>query len=707
MADSRSSTPAWPGHWSPLGVTHDGLGVNVALWSRGAERVEFCVLDAEGGETRYELTEQTFHIFHGYVPGVEVGTRYGFRVYGPWQPEQGLRYNPNKLLIDPYARAVTGDLTLNPAIFGHEGTDDLTRNDADSAPYMPHSVVVGSGFDWSGDTSPNVSWSDTVIYETHVKGFTKLHPEIPEALRGTYAGLAHPAVIEHLVGLGVTSVELLPIHHFISETSILDRGLVNYWGYNSIGYFAPHAAYSSAGTTGQQVDEFKGMVRSLHAAGLEVILDVVYNHTAEGNQLGPTLSFRGIDNPGYYRLPEDARYYTDYTGCGNTLNVVQPHVLQLITDSLRYWVEEMHVDGFRFDLASALARSMHDVDMLGNFLATVQQDPVLREVKLIAEPWDVGDGGYQVGEFPPLWTEWNDKYRDCIRDFWRGSGRTGEMASRLTGSADLYSREGRRPFASINYVTAHDGFTARDLVSYDHKHNEANGENNRDGSNDNRSRNYGAEGETPDEGINRIRHRQLRNILATLALSTGVPMFTMGDEIGRTQGGNNNAYCQDNEISYMPWDWQDWQHGLLNFVSTTLRIRREHPVFRQLNYFQGLPVNGNGQKDLTWFGPEGIELTDETWDNPQLHTLGMLLAGQLRSRDSWGRAIEDESFLLYLHAGEEDTSVVLPPLADGAGFRRILDSAEDTSAERRLLEPPGAKVRLQSHSVVLFEVATD
>ena len=695
---------AWPGRWHPLGVTHDGLGVNIALWSKGAERVEFCVLNDDGSETRHELAEQTFHIFHGYVPGVEPGARYGFRVHGPWQPEQGLRYNPNKLLIDPYARAITGELTLDPAVFAHQGMDDLLMSETDSAPFVPHSVIVGDGFDWSGDTPPKVPWDDTVIYETHVRGMTMRHPEVPEALRGTYAGLAHPAVIEHLTGLGVTAVELLPIHHFVSETSVLDRGLVNYWGYNSIGYFAPHAEYAAAGSTGDQVNEFKGMVRTLHEAGLEVILDVVYNHTAEGNQLGPTLSFRGIDNAGYYRLAEDARYYTDYTGCGNTLNASQPHVLQLITDSLRYWVEEMHVDGFRFDLASALARSFHDVDMLGNFLATVQQDPVLREVKLIAEPWDVGDGGYQVGEFPPLWTEWNDKYRDTVRDYWRGAGRVDELGWRLTGSADLYSSDGRLPFASINFVTAHDGFTMRDLVTYEQKHNEANLEDNRDGSNDNRSRNYGVEGETSDQGINRTRHRQLRNIMATLVLSTGVPMITMGDEIGRTQGGNNNAYCQDDDISYMSWDWEQWQHQLLDFARRALRIRREHPAFRQRYYFRGRPVNEGGQKDLAWIGSDGEELTDETWQNPELRTLGMQLSGALRSRDSWGRHIADSSFLLYLHAGEEDTSVILPPLQEGTGYKRLLDSSVEGELDRPLLEPPGAKVRLPAHSLMLFEV---
>lgn len=703
MTHSRSVT-AWPGRWSPLGVTHDGLGVNVALWSRGADRVEFCVLHPDGGETRYELAEQTFHVFHGYIAGIEAGTRYGFRVHGPWEPERGLRYNPAKLLIDPYARAVTGELRLDPAVFGHVGTDDLARSDADSAPFVPHSVVTSDGFDWSGDAHPRVPWSDTIIYEAHVKGLTARHPEIPPQLRGTYAGLAHPATIDHLVGLGITSLELLPIHHFVSETSVMDRGLVNYWGYNSIGYFAPHAAYSASGTTGQQVNEFKGMVRALHAAGIEVILDVVYNHTAEGNQLGPTLSFRGIDNTGYYRLSDGGRHYTDYTGCGNTLNAVQPHVLQLITDSLRYWVQEMHVDGFRFDLASALARSFHDVDMLGNFLATVQQDPVLREVKLIAEPWDVGDGGYQVGEFPPLWTEWNDKYRDSVRDYWRGVGGVEDLGWRLTGSADLYASEGRRPFASINYVTAHDGFTMRDLVSYDHKHNFANGEDNRDGTNDNRSANYGVEGETDDPEINRTRHRQLRNIIATLALSTGVPMLTMGDEVGRTQAGNNNAYCQDNEISYMDWDLTDWQRELLEFSRRVIHLRRDHRVLRQRYYFEGHPVTEGGQKDLTWIRPDGGEFTQSDWHNPHLRSVGMLLSGALRARDPWGRQIQDASFLLYLHAADEHTTVILPDLHSGSGYMRVLDTAEERDHVPAAAEPPGADVKLAPRSLVLFQI---
>jgi isoamylase len=667
---------AWPGQWNPLGVTYDGLGVNVAIWSEGADGVEFCVFDDAGQETKYELGESTFHVFHGYVAGVTPGQRYGFRVHGPWEPEKGLRYNPNKLLIDPYARAISGNIEIAPALFVHEGANDLAMSKLDSASVTPRSIVSTDGFDWTGDRAPKTPWGDTVIYEAHVKGMTARHPAVPEQLRGTYAGMAHPAVIEHLLKLGVTAVELLPIHHFVSEEHLLREDLTNYWGYNSIGYFAPHAGYSSSGSRGQQIDEFKGMVKQLHAAGLEVILDVVYNHTAEGNETGPFLSFRGIDNQDYYRLADGGRHYTDYTGCGNTLNASRPHVLQLITDSLRYWVEEMHVDGFRFDLASGLARAFHDVGMLGNFIATVQQHPHLRHVKLIAEPWDIGDGGYQVGEFPPLWTEWNDKYRNCIRDFWRGETGVGELGWRLTGSADLYASEGRRPYASINFVTAHDGFTLRDLVTYDEKHNEANKENNRDGNNDNRSDNYGVEGETEDVKINEIRHRQIKNMLANLVLSNGVPMITMGDELGRTQGGNNNAYCQDNEISWIDWDLADWQHDLLNFASDVVKLRAENRAFRQRFFFRGDTVNEAGQKDIAWISSDGNELSDEDWNSPHTRTIGMFLSGTLRSRDRWGRQHVGESFLVVLHSGDESVDFTMPGQPCGQTYRQVLSTSQ-------------------------------
>src|SRR5262245_1803397 len=672
----------WPGRWQPLGATFDGEGTNFALWSSGAEGVEVCLFADDGTEERIALDDWTFHVWHGYLPGVGPGQRYGYRVHGSWDPRHGLRWNPAKLLVDPYAKAIDGDYTLDPAIFGHTGSDDLRRNDRDSAPFMPKSVVVHDEFDWAGVERPRVSWADTVIYEMHVRGFTMRHPAVPEELRGTYAGLAHPVAIEHLVRLGITAVELMPIHHFVDEPHLVARGLRNYWGYNSLGYFAPHAAYAAAGTRGEQVREFKQMVRALHAAGIEVILDVVYNHTAEGDHLGPTFSFRGIDNSAYYRLRDGGRRYADYTGTGNTLNVQQPHVLQLITDSLRYWVTEMQVDGLRFDLAAALARSMHDVDKLSSFLTVIQQDPVLSRVKLIAEPWDVGEGGYQVGEFPPLWTEWNDRYRDAVRDFWRlRAPGVRELASRLARSSDLYEDDGRRPFASINFVTAHDGFTLRDLVSYEQKHNEANGEGNRDGNNDNRSWNCGVEGETADPSIIALRIRQARNMLLTLLTSTGVPMLVAGDEMGRTQGGNNNAYCQDNEISWLDWSGvhsgeatanpgvgsasiedrgqledgdieREWA-GLLDFVRALIDLRRSEPAFRQRHFFEGRPLVEGGPKDLTWFGPDGSELTDQLWGDVRLNTIGMFLAGDaIRQRTRHGDPVVGDSFLILVYAGD-------------------------------------------------------
>ncbi|HET6635210.1 MAG TPA: glycogen debranching protein GlgX, partial [Streptomyces sp.] len=593
-AAGRPSRPApgavWPGSPQPLGARcrtgPDGVaGTNFALWAGGAEAVELCLFDETGRETRCPLTELTHEIWHGFLPGIGPGTRYGYRVHGRWDPWTGARWNPAKLLLDPYARAVDGDFTLPPEVYGHvrdwpqQDMADTVRDERDSAPHVPKGVVVDDADTWDDDRRPKTPWPDSVLYEVHVRGFTMRHPGIPEPLRGTYAGLAHPAALDHLTRLGVTAVELLPVHQFAHEDHLLRRGLRNYWGYNSIGYFAPHAGYAASGTRGQQVGEFKRMVRALHDAGIEVILDVVYNHTAEAGELGPTLSLRGIDNRGYYRLAGDARRYADYTGCGNTLHVVQPQVLRLITDSLRYWVQEMGVDGFRFDLAAALARSMHDVDMLSPFLAVIAQDPVLRRVKLIAEPWDVGDGGYQVGAFPPLWTEWNDRYRDTVRDFWRGAlPDVRDLGYRLSGSSDLYAWGGRRPYASVNFINAHDGFTLRDLVSYTGKRNEANGEDNRDGTHDNRSWNCGAEGETDDTGVQALRRRQLRNLLTTLLLSTGVPMLVAGDEFGRTQGGNNNGYCQDNETSWLDWELDEDRRELLTFVQQLIRVRRGQPV---------------------------------------------------------------------------------------------------------------------------------
>ena len=633
--DDRRGLVAWPGTWNPLGVTCDEYGANVSVWSEHAEAVELCVFGENGAETRYALQEHTFHIFHGYIEGLHPGQMYGFRVHGPWDPGRGRRFNAQKLLADPYARAFSGSYQLTPGVFGHVGRDDMVRNDLDSAPDVPKSVIVDDRFEWGGDRPPGTRWDNTVIYEAHVKGMTARHPKVPPHLRGTYLGMAHPAVIEHLLSLGVTAVELMPVHQFVDENHLLEHGLSNYWGYNSLGYFAPHAAYSSSGSRGQQVTEFKRMVKELHAAGLEVILDVVDNHTAEGSHLGPTLCYRGIDNSNYYRL-SSGRYYTDYTGTGNTLDASQPHVLQLIMDSLRYWVTEMHVDGFRFDLASALARSFHDVDMLGNFLTTIQQDPVLRRVKLIAEPWDIGAGGYQVGEFPPLWTEWNDKYRDCLRDFWRGASGIGELGWRLTGSADLYASEGRRPYASINFVTAHDGFTMRDLVTYEHKHNQANQEGNRDGTDNNRSTNHGVEGETDDPAINEARHRHIRALYATLLFSTGVPMITMGDELGRTQQGNNNAYCQDNEISWMDWDLADWQRDLLTCAQFLGSVRAGQRALRQRYFFEGKAHAATGEKDLAWFASDGTEVPAAVWNSAETRTVGMYLSGTLRARGDRG-----------------------------------------------------------------------
>jgi len=691
-----------PGAWDPLGLTLDASGANVALWAPGATAVDLCLFDDSGAEQRIRLPEQTFGVFHGHVAAVAPGARYGFRVDGPWDPEHGARWNPAKLLMDPYARALDSEFRLDPAVFAHEDGDDLIRNDADSAPFVPRSIAVATSFDWYDDRAPQTPWTDTVIYETHVRGISMQHPDVPEALRGTYAGLAHPAVVNHLLDLGITAVELLPIHHFVDETHLLELGLTNYWGYNTLGFFAPHAAYSASGSRGEQVREFKEMVRTLHSAGLEVILDVVYNHTAEGNELGPTLSFRGICNPGYYRL-SDGRHYMDYTGCGNTLNVSNPHVLQMVMDSLRYWVTEMHVDGFRFDLASALARSFHDVDMLGTFMTTIQPDPILRRVKLIAEPWDVGPGGYQVGEFPTLWAEWNGRYRDNLRDFWRGASGVGELGWRLSGSADLYAGEGRRPYSSINFITAHDGFPMRDLTTYEHKHNEANLEDNRDGTDDNRSANYGVEGETDDAAINDIRHRQIRNMMATLVLSTGVPMILGGDEFGRTQGGNNNAYCQDNQISWYDWELQPWQSELLAFTKAVIALRREHRVFRQRYFFDGRPHHEGGAPDLGWVGPDGQPLTNDEWNAPWTKTLGMYLSGELHQVPGEPLPPTDDSFLFIVHASDDELDFTLPGEPFGASYDVVFDTGS--------MRPPGpipagTALRLTPRSSVLLRVAS-
>ncbi|WP_179889880.1 glycogen debranching protein GlgX [Streptomyces anulatus] len=720
-ARAGASAPAvWPGAPMPLGarfrVGPDGVaGTNFALWAGGAEAVELCLFDGRGTETRCPLTELTHEIWHGFVPGVRPGQRYGYRVHGRWDPWTGARWNAAKLLLDPYARAVDGTFALPPEVYGHvrdwpdQHVADTVRDDRDSAPFVPKGVVVRDDDDWVEDRRPKTPWADSVIYELHVRGFTKLHPDIPPELRGTYAGLAHPAAIEHLTRLGVTAVELLPVHQFAHEDHLLRRGLRNHWGYNSIGYFAPHAGYSASGTAGQQVGEFKRMVHALHEAGIEVILDVVYNHTAEAGELGPMLSLRGIDNRGYYRLRDDPRRYADYTGCGNTLHVVQPQVLRLITDSLRYWVTEMGVDGFRFDLAAALARSMHDVDMLSPFLAVIAQDPVLRRVKLIAEPWDVGNGGYQVGAFPPLWTEWNDRYRDAVRDFWRGAlPDVRDLGYRLTGSSDLYAWGGRRPYASVNFVTAHDGFTLRDLVSYEQKHNEANGEGNRDGTSDNRAWNCGAEGESDDPGINALRRRQLRNLLTTLLLSTGVPMLVAGDEMGRTQGGNNNAYCQDNETGWLDWSLLEepaWRE-LTELTARVLTLRRTHPVLRRRAFFSGRAQAPDGLRDLAWFARDGREMTEGDWYAPAA-TLGLYLSGRdIPGRDARGEPVTDDSFLAVLHAGAEPTVFALPGAPWAARYELVLDTSreEQTEAPGTVLDG-GTEMTVPARSVLLLRVA--
>ncbi|MFF0073885.1 glycogen debranching protein GlgX [Streptomyces sp. NPDC005494] len=716
---SAGEPPVWPGAPMPLGarfrVGPDGVaGTNFALWAGGAEAVELCLFDEHGGEIRLRLTELTHEIWHGFVPGVGPGQRYGYRVHGRWDPWTGARWNAAKLLLDPYARAVDGSFSLPPEVYGHmrdwpdQHVADTVRDDRDSAPFVPKAVVVHDDDDWAEDRRPKTPWADSVIYELHVRGFTKLHPDIPPELRGTYAGLAHPAAVGHLRRLGVTAVELLPVHQFAHEDHLLRRGLHNYWGYNSIGYFAPHAGYAANGTAGAQVGEFKQMVRALHDAGIEVILDVVYNHTAEAGELGPMLSLRGIDNRGYYRLQQDARRYADYTGCGNTLHVVQPQVLRLITDSLRYWVTEMGVDGFRFDLAAALARSMHDVDMLSPFLAVIAQDPVLRRVKLIAEPWDVGNGGYQVGAFPPLWTEWNDRYRDAVRDFWRGAlPDVRDIGYRLTGSSDLYAWGGRRPYASVNFVTAHDGFTLRDLVSYEHKHNEANGEGNRDGTNDNRAWNCGAEGETDDADVNALRRRQLRNLLTTLLLSTGVPMLVAGDEMGRTQGGNNNAYCQDNEVSWVDWSLLEdprWRE-LTELTARVLALRHRHPVLRRRAFFAGTPQAPDGLRDLAWFTDRGAEMTEGDWYAPAA-TLGLYLSGRdIPGRDARGGQITDDSFLAVLHADHRPCDFTLPGPPWAQSYEMVLDtSREEQSTAPGTVHQGGTALTVPGRTVLLLRV---
>ena len=694
----------WPGSPYPLGATFDGSGTNFALYSEGAERIELCLFDDDGAETRVELLDVDAFVHHGYLPTVQPGQRYGYRVHGPYDPASGKRFNPSKLLLDPYAKAVEGEVEWGQPVFGYDFGEPDTRNDEDSATHQMKGVVVNPYFDWSGDRLPKTPYAETFIYEAHVKGLTRLHPAIPEEIRGTYSALAHPAIIEHLQKLGVTAIELMPVHQFVSDAMLVEHGLSNYWGYNTIAFLAPHNTYSSSGQRGQQVQEFKAMVKSMHAAGIEVILDVVYNHTGEGNHLGPTLSMRGIDNEAYYRLQDDdKRFYTDYTGTGNSMNVGNPHTLQLIMDSLRYWVLEMHVDGFRFDLASTLAREFYEVDRLAAFFELVQQDPVVSQVKLIAEPWDVGPGGYQVGNFPPQWTEWNGKYRDTVRDFWRGQPATlGEFASRLTGSSDLYEHSGRRPVASINFVTAHDGFTLRDLVSYEQKHNEANGEENRDGSDDNRSWNCGVEGPSDDPAVLELRARQQRNFIATLLLSQGVPMLLHGDELGRTQRGNNNGYAQDNEVTWVDWSAPDLP--LVEFTAALARLRREHPTFRRRRFFDGRPVRreeGAPIPDIVWARPDGSQMQPEDWGSGLGRTVAVFLnGGGIRERDRRGDPISDLHFIVLFNAGDESVDFLVPEVEFSPEWDVVVDTA-GLHADADPIEP-GSTLSVPARALMLL-----
>jgi len=694
----------WPGTAYPLGATYDGSGVNFALFSEVAERIELCLIDDDGTETRLDLPEVDGFVWHAYVPSLQPGQRYGFRVHGPYDPENGHRCDPSKLLLDPYAKAIEGQVTNDQALFSYDFKNPKKRNTDDNLGKTMLSVVINPYFDWGHDRPPRHEYHETVIYEAHVKGMTMTHPEVPEEIRGTYAAIAHPAIIDHLSSLGITAIELMPVHQFVQDTSLQDRGLSNYWGYNTIGFLAPHNGYSR-GRRGEQVTEFKAMVKALHEANIEVILDVVYNHTAEGNEFGPTLCFKGIDNAAYYRLVDDKKsHYYDTTGTGNSLLMRHPHVLQLIMDSLRYWVTEMHVDGFRFDLAATLARQFHEVDKLSAFFDLIQQDPVISQVKLIAEPWDVGDGGYQVGNFPPLWTEWNGKYRDTVRDFWRGEPSTlGEFASRLTGSSDLYEHSSRKPFASINFVTAHDGFTLRDLVSYNDKHNEANGEDGRDGESHNRSWNCGEEGPTDDPEVIALRLRQQRNFLATLLLSQGVPMIAHGDEIGRTQQGNNNVYCQDNELSWVDWDLGDDQKRLYAFTAAVSTLRREHAVFRRRRFFAGSADHGGQSElgDIAWFQPSGEPMGESAWSDDEARTVMVFLNGQaIPSADSRGRRVIDDDFLVIFNADHQEDAFILPGKEWGEHWVAEIDTGVDIVDVS--WHEAGSELKVQPRSLIVL-----
>jgi glycogen operon protein len=701
----------WPGKPYPLGATWDGAGVNFALFSEHATRVELCIFD-EGNplsETRIPIIEQTDQVWHVYLPEARPGLLYGYRVHGPYLPAEGHRFNPAKLLSDPYAKSLTGTLKWNDAHFGYtigHPDADLSKDDRDSAPFSPKCMVIDPAFSWGDDQRPRIPWDRTVIYEIHVRGFTKRHPKVPLELRGTYEALASAEVIDYLLSLGITAVELMPVHQFIHDRHLVDRGLSNYWGYNTLNYFAPHADYTFRGDKGQQVTEFRTMVRNLHREGIEVILDVVYNHTGEGSHLGPTLSLRGIDNDSYYRLvPNNKRYYYDYTGTGNTLNMMHPRVLQLIMDSLRYWVIDMHVDGFRFDLGAALARELHEVNKLSAFFDIIHQDPVISQVKLIAEPWDLGEGGYQVGNFPILWTEWNAEYRNAVRRYWRGDpGQIGSVAYRLTGSSDLYEKTGRRPYASINFVTAHDGFCLQDLVSYNHKHNEANQENNRDGSDDNLSWNCGAEGPTSDPKVLKLRERQKRNFLATLIFSQGVPMLLGGDEIGHTKRGNNNTYCQDNELNWLNWDLDSSNAQLLSFVRLLVEIRRNHPVFRRRSFFRGRAMRDPDLADVLWLRPDGSQMNRADWLNPESRALGMMLIGHaIDELDDRGNPIVDDTMLLLLNASHRTVAFALPrPAGRDGEWEMIMDTGSPIGRRVCPALVPGRIHEMAPSSMVLF-----
>lgn len=707
--------PIWPGRPYPLGATYDGEGVNFALFSENATGVTLCLFDHDEKETaRVKVTEHTDQVWHVYLPGIQAGQLYGYRVDGPWDPENGLLFNESHLLLDPYAKAINGRIDWSDAMFGYDvqrddEDRDLYKKEFDSADGMPKSIVIDPRFDWEDDQSPNIPLHKSIIYEAHVKGLTATHPELDPSVQGTYKGLADPKVIDYLKQLGVTAVELMPVHQFVNDRHLVENGLSNYWGYNSIGFFSPHSSYSSSGTAGQQVVEFKEMVKALHKAGLEVILDVVYNHTAEGNHYGPTLCFKGIDNKAYYRLVEDnPRFYMDYTGTGNSLNMLHPRALQLVMDSLRYWITEMHVDGFRFDLASTLARGLMEVGRLSTFLDTIHQDPIISQVKLIAEPWDIGEGGYQVGNFPVLWAEWNGKYRDSVRKFWRADeSQVAELAYRLSGSSDLYKLNGRQPSASINFITAHDGFTLNDLVSYDEKHNEANGEDNNDGESHNNSWNCGVEGPTDDPGINALREQQKRNFMATLLLSQGVPMITSGDEYGRTQFGNNNVYCQDNEISWFNWEWEDKHKAFFEFTRKLIEIRKSSPIFQRRRFFQGRNIHGEDVKDIRWIGPDGKDMTADEWDTSFVRSLGMMLNGQVMDEvDEQGNVIKDGVYLILVNAYWEAVEYQLPDNHETDGWRLILDTAQP---EASFKEGPVGESQYTVHprSFVMLKLASD